>query len=211
LMIRQEMAVEIVDQTTYNVAVERRTIAAEWLKNSRAFFKSMKDPAYAAWKKICENENLVCEPVDKQIKRINAALINFDNAQAELRRQEQIRLQQIERERSERERLENAVIAEQQGMDEETVEAVLETPVAMAVVAPPTYERSSAVTYRDNWQGVCDDLFALVKAVAKDRSKLNLLQVNQSALNARAKSDKSLMNIPGVRAVNNRIVATGRR
>lgn len=211
--VRSEIsALTITDQASYDHAVEKRTAASGWLKNAREFFKGMKDPAYAAWKKICSNENLVCDPVESTIKHINGELIRFDNEQARLRREEQTRLDREARERAEAERIAQAEEMKANGADEETVDAILEAPLQITemVAAEPTYEKSKAVVYRDNWGGECFDLFKLVQAVAKDRSKIGLLQVNQPALNQMAKALKESMAIPGCRPINNKVVATGR-
>lgn len=212
LMISGGLQIQITDQTSYDRAIEKRTAASSWLKNAREFFKGMKDPAYAAWKKICSNENLVCDPVETQLRSINNALVAFDQEQDRLRRQEQLRLEAEARQKAEEERLAQVVELEAQGVDEMTVNAVLDAPVQVTeiAVAPQTYERSKAVTYRDNWSGECFDLFKLVQAVAKDKSKIGLLQINQQALNQMAKALKESMSIPGCRPVNNKVVATGR-
>jgi hypothetical protein len=213
LSISAEMnAIVITDQATYDIAVDKRTAASTWLKNAREFFKGMKDPAYAAWKKICSNENLVCDPVDAQLKQINGALVKWDQEQERLRRIEQQRLADVARREAEEQRLADAIELEKQGAPAEAVEAVISAPVEVfaPVVAAPTYERSKQVVYRDNWGGQCDDLFKLVQAVAKDKSKLGLLQVNQTALNQMAKALKESFAIPGCRAVNNKVAASGR-
>jgi hypothetical protein len=211
--VRSEMAaLTITDQKTYDFAVEKRTQAANWLKNAREFFKSMKDPAYAAWKKICSNENLVCDPVEATMKQINKELVRYDQEQEQLRREEQARLEREARERAEAERIAQAEQLKAQGADEETIDEILEAPVQVTelVVAAPTYEKSKAVVHRDNWSGEVTDLKALVKYVAKNPQFIGLLQINQTALNAQARALKGTMAIPGVRPVNNRVVATGR-
>lgn len=215
LSVRNEMqAIRITDQTSYNLAVDARTRAAHWLKDAKAWFKGMKDPAYAAWKKICDNEKSVCDLVESTVKQINAELIRYDNEQERIRREEQRRIDEEARKEAEAQRLADAVHLESQGATPEVVEAMLDTPIVApaAIVAAPTYEKSSAVTYRDNWQGECFDLHALVKAAAKDKSKLALLQINQPALTQMARAMKETLAeaYPGCRAVNNRTIATGR-
>lgn len=213
ITVRNEMAaITVTDQLTYDEAVEKRTAAASWLKNAREFFKGMKDPAYAAWKKICSNENLVCDPVDSTVKQINRALLQFDQEQERLRREAQRRLEDEARQRAEEERLVQAAQMEAEGVDEETLNAVLDAPMQITeiAVAAPTYERSNHVQYRDNWGGECFDLLKLVQFVAKNKQHINLVQINQSALTQLARALKESMDIPGIRSVNNKVVATGR-
>lgn len=208
----QLQALTITDQTSYDKAVEARVSAKAWLKEVGEFFDSMQKPAYEAYKKILDNRKTACEPVEKHLANLNRALIAFDDEQERLRREEQRRLEEIAFKEAEEKRLAEAAHLEQVGADAETIDAMLSAPVAVVErpIATPTYERSKAVIYRDNWQGEVTDLFALVKAVAKDKSKLNLLQINQPALNQLAKALKETMAIPGVRAVNNKVAASGR-
>lgn len=205
-------ALSITDQATYDRAVDARVKAKEWLDEANDFFDSMQKPAYEAYKKILENRKKVCNPVEQNLAQINRALIDWDTEQERLRI-----LAQREREAeafkaAEAQRVADAAHLANSGADVETVEAVLAAPVQIteSIAVAPTYEKSKAVQYRDNWSGEVTDLFTLVKAVAKDKSKLNLLQINQTALNQMAKALKETMSIPGVRAVNNKVVASGR-
>ena len=213
LQLQQRLQIiAIVDQPTYDAAVSARTEATTWLKSARSFFKGLKDPAYAAWKNICSNENTVCDPVETTIQQINRELVRYDQEQERIRREEQARIDREARARAEAERLAQVEEMQAAGADEEAIDAALEEPVQIThvAVAAPTYEKSKSVVMRDNWSGECFDLFALVKAVAKDRSKIGLLQVNQQALNQMAKALKGTMAIPGCRPVNNTVVASGR-
>lgn len=213
ISIRQEMtALTITDQATYDLAVEKRTAAKNWLKGAEEWFDGIQKPAYDAYKNILNQRKLVCDPTETAIRQINGALVRWDEAQERLRREAQLKLEAEARQKAEEERLAQVVELEAQGVDEMTVNAVLDAPVQVTeiAVAPQTYERSKAVTYRDNWSGECFDLFKLVQAVAKDKSKIGLLQINQQALNQMAKALKESMSIPGCRPVNNKVVATGR-
>ncbi len=170
--------------------------------------------AHAAHSEAIKQKRLVCGPVEMTIQNINRELLRFDQEQERIRRDEQRKLEEQARKEAEEQRLADAIHMEDQGANEETVEAVLQAPVApvVAPVAPPTYEKSKAVTYRDNWSGECFDLHALVKAAAKDKSKLALLQINQPALTQMARAMKETLAdaYPGCRAVNNPVIATGR-
>lgn len=213
ITVRTEIAALIItDQTSYDLAVEKRTAAKGWLKTAEEWFDGIQKPAYDAYKNILNQRKLVCEPTEAAIKKINSALLVFDQEQDRLRREEQRRLDEQARQKAEDERIQQAAQMESQGVDVETLNAVLDAPleVVSRPVAAPTYEKSGAVVYRDNWSGECFDLLALVKAVAKDKSKIGLLQINQSALNQMAKALKDSMAVPGCRAVNNKVVASGR-
>lgn len=198
-------------QEQYDTAVSIRTELATFLKEAEASFKAIKDPVWQEHKKICQNETDICSPVRELMKKINGALVRFDQEQERQRRERQRLLDEERARLEERERINRAASAEAQGMDAETVDAVLDTPVSVPVVhAAPTYEKSKAVGFRDNFSGECFDLFALVKFVAKNRSYLNLLAPDQTAINKLAKALKEQLQIPGVRVENRKIAVTGR-
>lgn len=81
-----------------------------------------------------------------------------------------------------------------------------------ALVVPVAYRApvQSAVGMRDHWIAEVVDFRALVKAVAADDSLLELLQVDQSALNKLAGALKGQMRIAGVRPVNDQRIASKR-
>lgn len=217
----QLAAVVITDQPTYDAAVEARTKGKQFLKDANDWFDSIQKPAYEAYKGILDKRKQVCSPVEDQITAINRGLITWDSEQERLRQVEQRRLEEEARQAAEAERLEMAVSLETNGADAESVAELLSAPVAMtsAIVAPATYQKSKAVNYRDNFSAEITDFFALVKAVAKDKSKLNLLvgiakngdrYIPGPSLNQLAKALKETMSIPGCRVVNNKVVASGR-
>jgi hypothetical protein len=213
ISVRSAMAeIAIADQSTYNLAVEKRTAAVTWLKGAETFFDPSIADAHALHKKLLAQKKTVCEPVEMTIRTINRELLRFDEEQARIRREEQRRLEDESRRKAEEERLAQAEQMQAEGADEEVIDAVLEAPVQVTemVIARPTYEKSKEVIYRDNYSGECFDLLALVKAIAKDKSLIGLVQVNQTALNQMAKALKETMSIPGCRPVNNKVVATGR-
>lgn len=213
ITIRQEMSTLVItDQPSYDLAVDKRTAATNWLKNAEEFFDPAISDAHRLHAKLLAQKKSVVEPTQTAIRRINSALIDWDREQERLRLQRQREIEEQARKEAEEQRLADAIQMEEQGAPAEVVEAMIEAPIVShtPVVAAPTYEKSKSVVYRDNWGGTCDDLFALVKAVAKDKSKLGLLQVNQPALNQMARALKDNFAIPGCRAVNNKIAATGR-
>ncbi len=83
------------------------------------------------------------------------------------------------------------------------MQTILTAPsTAPAPVAAPTFNRVKGLGHRENWCAEVTDLWSLVKAVAKNKALLPLLEANLPALNAQARSLKTALQIPGVRAVN---------
>lgn len=204
-------AIVITDQQSYDLAVDKRTAAKDWLKRAEAWFDTIQKPAYDAYQNILKQRKLVCDPTEQAIRRINSGLVNWDNEQERQRRERQLEAEAEARKKAEADRVVEAARLEQQGAEAETVEAALDAPIIPAPVqVEPNYERSKAVNFRDNWKGEVVDFHKLIQAVAKDKSKIGLLQVNQSALNQMAKALKDQMQIPGCKAFNDKIAASGR-
>lgn len=210
LEIKSELGgLRIVDQATYDKACDAMKRAKLYVKETEAFFAPMKAKAHAAWKEVCNQETNVVSPVKSVIQTISREVVRWDDEQKRIRREAQRRLEEEARKRAEDERIAQAVALEQSGAHTEVVEAVLETPVvAVPVVAPSTFQKSNAAIVRETWTAEVTDLHALVKAAAKDKNLLGLLQVNQSALNGMARALKETMSIPGVKAVPQKSVAT---
>lgn len=225
LTVRQEMrAIQIHDQDSYNLAVEKRTQATDWLKRAAEFFDGPIKSAHELHKKLLTQKKTVCEPVESTIRQINSALVQFDHEQECKRREGQRRIEEEARRQAEEQRIADAEHMVSQGIpEEEALAAVVEAPVAVAApVVAPTYEKSKQVQFRDNWQAEIVDLHKFVKAVAKDKSKLPLLvgiQRNPDGrflpgppLNQLAKAMRETLeeSCPGIVARNARVVASGR-
>lgn len=76
---------------------------------------------------------------------------------------------------------------------------------AQIAVAAPTPAASKVKGAGENWDGEVYDLKAFVLAIANSPQidqLINLLDVNQIALRAKCKAEKSAFNMPGARAVN---------
>lgn len=201
--------VAITTQQDYDKVVAARVEAKAWLKTAGEYFDGLVKPAYAAYKNLLDAKKAVLEPVETTVTTINRELLAWDQAQEALRRAEQVKLEQEARAKAEAERIQHAELLHAAGADEEAIGELLNEPVIVTemVAAPKTYEASKSVVYRDNYSGEVTDLKALVKYIAKNPSFINLVQVNQTAVNQLAKSMKETLAIPGIKVVNNKVVA----
>ena len=132
---------------------------------------------------------------------------------------------------AEEQRLTEAALAEARG-DTEAAERLIEAPVvvppvtARPVFVPvaPSAPRPAApgVSFRDNWSAEVVDLAALVRAIAGEcpmcrctsphvgSQPITLVAATMPALNQMARALKEAFNVPGVRAVNERLAAQKR-
>jgi hypothetical protein len=117
--------------------------------------------------------------------------------------QEKERLARVEQQRQEDEiKLAAAVKAEDAGLKPEAVEQILTAPSRMAAPSvAPTYTKAAGTSVRETWRAEVESFVELVKAAAANPALLPYLMPNESALNQRAKAEKSAMSIPGVKAV----------
>ncbi len=82
------------------------------------------------------------------------------------------------------------------------VEAYMEpAPISIPQVAAPTYEKQKGLGISTRWGARVFSIKDLCRAVADGKAPENFVMPNMPALNARAKSDQTGMNVPGVRAV----------
>lgn len=88
-------------------------------------------------------------------------------------------------------------------------EAIIQAPIeAPAVTIKSTTPVVSGVSYSERWSAVVVDKKRLVAFVASNPDYLNLLDVNQTAINALARGLKANMKIPGVQAKADRTLSS---
>jgi hypothetical protein len=209
LSLVQRMAgLSISDQETYTIVAGLVEEGTACLRESGDFVEPVRVITYGLYQQALDLKKRLQERLEAELKLKKSDLLAWDRAQDVIRQENNRRLREEQEKREEEAKLRAAVNAEQSGMDEVSVNAILEQPsVTPAPVAAPTYQRVSNVQTRDNWCAEVTDFYALVKAVAKDKKLLPLLQANLPALNAQARSLKQALVLPGVRAVNKGSVA----
>lgn len=203
---------EIIDQTTYNHACE---IARRAVDARRAITERLgpgKQAAHKAWKEWVSLETELLATVETAERITKQKILAWDQEQERVRQEEQRRLDEVARKLAEDQKLQSAIAAEQAGAASEEVEAILsETEMMAPVYAPPTYERVSGVSRpRDNWKAEVINMSLLIKFVAAHPEFTNLLIPNAPAINALARAQKSLLNVPGVRVFNDQNIAIRR-
>jgi hypothetical protein len=209
LSVRDEaMLIVITDQPSYDAAAAKFTAVTALEKEIAGHYAPLKQKAHESHKAICDAEKTMLGPVQDAKRILSRAIGAFDEEQERKRREEQRKLEAEARKREEEERIAAAVEVEQMGASEEEVEAVLSTPApAMKIQAPPTYQRAAAIATREVWSAELTDFPALVKAATENPAYLIYLEANTTQLNSTARSQKSAMRVPGVKAVSERIAA----
>jgi len=208
---------KITDQEVYNDSVKKLTDLSQWLKSAEAAFDPEINEAHQEHKNLIAQKKEVVEPVEKTLRTIKIQIAAFDAEQQRIRRAEQLRLEQEAQDRLNADRERHREAMKSLGHDAETAAEIADETVIRTVVSAPTaYEKSKGVVIRETWKARITDFHALVKAVAKDKSKCQLLvgirfeggkYIASPGLNRQAVSLKNFMSIPGVEAYSDKGVA----
>lgn len=178
--------------------------AAKVGKEATEFYAPEVSQLHKLWKDKTEERGAIVGPADN-VKNVAARLCGAWQVEQERLRREEERKQQEEQLRlAETEAVETAAALEREGRNEEA-EAIISTPVDVAPVSVASnVPRVSGVTKpRDNWKAEVTSLMLLVKAVAEGKVPLQMVQVNQSALDSMARTLKTELRYPGVKVTNN--------
>lgn len=170
-------------------------------------FAEPKKLAHDAHKSIVALEKELLVPLDTA--RMNLSRVIGAYEETERRRAvEAQRVLEAEARRQEEERqIQDAIELEESG-DAAGAAAVLEEPVQVPVlVVAPQFTQVSGVSSRETWSCEVIDKARLVAYVAAHPEWLHLLDVNTTAANGLARSQKGALAIPGLRAIATRGMA----
>ena len=198
-VIKEKSLIVISSQESYNQAT---TLLLEkvvpFRKRWKEYWDKPKKLAWEAYQAIQSKFKEGDEPLEMAERTLKHAIRVWDDEQTRIEQERQRKAQEEAERHADEERLQAAIVAEQSGATQQEVEAIVDSPVAVvAEPVPPAYQRTSGISTRRTWKCKVNDLHALVKAAAKDKSLLPYLLANEKALNARASADQSTMNIPG--------------
>ena len=213
-MLQRAQALEIVDQTTYDAAVELGRAIKDLRAEAEAHHRPVIQAALEAHRRALEAFRRIDEPLraaEIEIKRRLSAWV----AEQERLRQEAERRAREEAERAAAEALEAQLEQmEAAGAPVEVVEAVIRQAEAAPIAAPrvaPQYERAQGIAARKAYRAQVVSMIEFIRWVAANPTHESLLTVNQSALNALARAQRENLRIPGVRVVVEDTVAITRR
>ena len=192
------------DQESYTLLASVVLESKEFIKATTAAVEPYRQITYGLYIKALDLKKTLQHAVEQNLTAASLDLKRFEREQEEReRRKKQLEAEAAQKKEEEERKLDVATTAEAVGMSKESVQTILEaSSTAPTPVAAPTFQRVKGLGHRENWCAEVTDLWALVKAAAKNKSLLPLLEANMPALNAQARSLKTALQIPGVRAVN---------
>lgn len=212
-VIAKAQAIIVRDQESYDLACgillnEIKPLTKRWL----SYWTPLKDSAYQTYKGIMGKLQEGTDPLERAERHLKGQIAAFETEQQRIREAAQIAAQKAAEEAAEIEKAKAAEFAEMAGAAPEEVEAIASAPVV--VVAAPveaSYEKVSGVSIREIWKCKVNDIKALCRGIAKGTIPTNYVIPNQSALDARAKADKSTLRLDGCVAYPEKVVAGRQR
>ena len=194
--------IAITDQKSYNDAAEFVLRIVGLRKQVVDHHAPIKTATHKAHKEAVSAEKKLLDPLQQAETIIKRAISDWDAKQERIRIEEQRKLEAAQRKADEDARLALAQEAEENGATEETVDEILETQVvAPAVVAAPTYQRTSGISTTKRWRAEVVDIKALCRAIGEGNMPTNIVQANMTVLNSLARALKESFKVPGCKAV----------
>lgn len=175
-------------------------------------------PGFAAPKKaadqahdfICKAEKAAVGPYEEGKKALGLRVFEWQEKERRAAEEAARLATEAARKDEEERKIREAVAAEQSG-DAIGAASILEEPVSAPVFVPAAPAKLAGVSIPMNYKGACDDVLALARHVLAHPEDVNLLLPNESAINARAKSQKDAFKLPGCRLVKEPVVRTTMR
>jgi hypothetical protein len=211
-------------RTLVIVDVSSKAAAVEFLQGIKALREEIAetfDPhirrALESHRALLADKREAEQPLADAERMIKNAILKYDAEQDRARIAEQDRLRAVAQADADARRLDEAIAVDALARATGDValaraaDAILDAPIPAPVVAVPPPPRVRGVVSRVTWSGRLVDLGALVRYAAANPQFVNLLTINQPALNALARSMKGRLSVPGVEAVETRDIAAGKR
>ncbi len=157
-----------------------------------AYFKTMKDPAYASWKAICNRESEMLKPLDDFIKRKTKETSDYLTEQDRIRREEQRKADEDrqKKEQAERDKLNRAADrAELKGNEakaealREKADQVFEAPVIVqGAVDKTTRLATGTISQKKDVEIIVKDEKALLAAIMAGKAPMSIIEIKMGAL-----------------------------
>ena len=194
-------AMTVVDAPTHGLAL----MQMKNLKGAEKKVHERLDPLVAAANIAHKGLTKLLADLLRPLKDASAILEGrcqeYERVERERALAETQRLMADARQREEERQILDAISADESG-DKATAAAILEEQRALPViVVAPALAKVSGVSTRTDWRAEVVDKLALIRYVAAHPEWTNLLEANEPALSGLARSQRSALAIPGVRAI----------
>ncbi len=204
LTIAEAKTFSVTDSDSKRLAATRRDLAGAAIDRVEEVYGKHVKAAHKNWKDLLADKNKERQTPEFIQAAYKRAIMRFDLAEKDIKLKKETEPRDIERKKEEDRRLLQAEELEKDGLKEEAA-AVIDAPIQTPFIPPePEAKEEQVQGYKDNWTAEFYNLLEVVKHIAADHPEdLNLVEPNQTAGNQLARVRKDIMNIPGVKAVNN--------
>ena len=193
-------AAKITSEEQYHAAAQLLVAIKNGLKGWLELMEPIRETQHTAWKTTCATIKKVTDPWRQAEDLVIDEMAKWEVLRQERHKAEQEALNaQVQKEAEDHVITQAAALAEQ-GRPE-VAEALLAQGPIVAPVVVPTPPRADGLTQVKRWTAQVTDLMALVREIAAGRQPLSFIEPNLPALNLQAKSLKTELRIPGVKAV----------
>lgn len=198
-LAQRAAAVVVADQASLDAAGAILREAADMRKAVVAAFVDAKSAAHKAHRAVCDVEARLLAPLDAVRATVEPKVVAYQRAEQQ-RREEAARAEAAAARRAEEDRRLAMATDVAAAGDEEMADAILDDPIPAVAPLPVAAPRTDGVAVRETWKAVVVDMAAFIRYVAERPEWHSLIKVDQSALNAVARSQKDRLVIAGVRA-----------
>lgn len=154
-----------------------------------------KKRAHSVWKEWCDLEAEIVKPYDVATRVADEKLIAYRNQQR--RRAELWHAAEMAEERRKEEEHRIAVAVQQEKAGEhQAAAATVSEPIAPTSKPAPEV-KVAGMAFPVTWEFVTDDKATLVKFIGANPELLHLVDLNMPALNALARAQKEMLDLPG--------------
>jgi hypothetical protein len=195
----QAKLIQVTSNDSMQLADNTVNAINDFIKRVDEHYKPMADQAFKSHRLITSRWKEVKQPLEDAKTYLVSQVKSYQRKLEEIRQAEEHRLREEARKQEEERRLAEALQAEQEGNEEEA-QAILEEeiyvpPPVVKVEAPKVDNRK----YRTIPRGRVTNKMLLIKFVAQNPALADLLDINQSQINNKAKAmGKEINKIPGI-------------
>lgn len=206
-VVQQAKAMKVTDDSSFRAA-------GEFLKQIKiasnkviAVFKPMKTQAHKAWRTICDTEGEMLDPLNEAEKYLKSQLSDYTLKVEEEQASQRKELENKARSEADESTLEAAYAAEEAGSPALAQEILRQEPHVPAVVMPSAAPAMKGISTRKKYKSQIVNMRALCAAVATGKVPIMAILGNTKWLDTQANQMQDLLNIPGVKAVPENIIA----
>jgi len=205
ILITQADELVVTDAESFEQGGQFLLVLKKYQKRVREIMDPIVKAADAAHKVAVRQRGVLLDPAVQAETIVKGRLTAWE--QAEQARLKAAAQQSEETARRLAEQAKQAEVARLEAEGQEARAAAVRAAPPPVVLTPPvpTMPKVAGVSFRDHWTAKVVDFRKLVEAVAKGEQPLDLLQADQSALDALARTFKQHLNVPGVEAKHERI------